>query len=129
MVTTTQTVAMTCQGTVPLVDLAKPTYSSSLSTEDMYSETFQVNALTPTTLIGLGPIVTGKTIWIQTSSPITVTLTQNAVGHPILVDSFLLTNATFTALELANADLLVNATVTVVITGNRTPLGVGPGVY
>jgi hypothetical protein len=113
-----------------LVLLANPSLVATNVTQgDYFADTFVVNALTTTTALDLGGIVSGATVWIQTDLPITVTLTQNAIDNDIVVDSFLMMNTTFTALKLANASATTAANINVVVVGSRVTNPGTPGIF
>ncbi len=108
-------------------------YSSGiLQADDCMEEVYTINANTPATAIDMGKIVTGKAIWLQTSSPVILTLTQDLgagpVDNDILVSSMVMLPAVFTGVQLANA-LGTSAKIALVIVGDRAAVGGGPGIY
>ena len=113
-----------------LVLLANPSLvTTNVSEGDYFADTFVVNPLTTATALDLGDIVTGATVWIQTDSPITVTLTQNAVDNDVDLDSFMMMNTSFTAIKLANASATVAANINVVVVGDRAVNPGTPGIF
>jgi len=134
-VTVSQSASLTINGitatTGPgLTLLANPALAiTNVAQDDYFAETFTINPLTPDTVRPIGDIVTGSVIWIQTDRPITVTLTQSAVDNAFLVDSFMYMNATFTQVQLANADATNAANINLVVAGDRVTNPGGPGIY
>ena len=133
-ITYLETASLTINGITPVSGsgvtlLANPSYSATAGLQDYVTETFVVNPITTATSLGLGKIVLGKIIWLQTNSPVVVTLTQSAVDKDIVVNSFLFLNCDFTAVKIANTSTTAAANISVVIAGNRADVGTGPGIY
>lgn len=127
--------SLTIRGITPaagtgLTLLANPSLAlTNVSEGDYFADTFTVNPSTPDTVLDLGDIVSGATIWIQTDQPITLTLTQNAVDNAFVVDSFLMMNTSFTAVKLANASASTAANINIVVVGDRVVNPGTPGIY
>jgi len=111
-----------------MVLLANPSFLVSFVTAgDYVANAFTVGATTPATAVDLGLITTGKLFYIQTSVPIKVTLTQNAIDNVIDVDNFLMINSSFTAVKIANTGVAA-ANISLVVVGDRATVS-GPGIY
>lgn len=128
-----ESATLTVNGITPtmgagLTLLASPSLASTATAGDYLAETFIVNPSTPATALNLNKIVTGKTLWMQTDQPLSVTLTQNAVDHVFTVDSFIFMNSAFTAIKLANSSSLTPANINIVILGDRAPVDSNPGI-
>lgn len=133
LITYNQNATMSVKGITPLMGagitlLASPELQViSASAGDYLAETYQVDPSTTATALSMGKITTAHTLWLQTDRLITVTLTQTSGDVALLVDNFLMTNSTFTAVKLANASG-TTANVAVVILGDRNPPS-GPGIF
>lgn len=119
-------------GPKPTITVAAAFNSGATDADDNLTETYTVNAGTTATAIDLGYIATGLLVSINTTGPLLVTITQDQGSGPVdvtwKVDTFLLLESGFTALQLANAGgTAVNVSLTVI--GNRIPLGTGPGIF
>lgn len=127
--------SLTIKGISPAVGpgltlLANPSLTITNVTQgDYFADTFTVNPSTSDTLLDLGDIIDGATIWVQTDQPVTVTLTQNAVDNAILVSSFMKMHTTFTAVKFANASVTAAAHISVVVVGNRVINPGTPGIF
>ena len=134
LITYNQNATMDVKGITPLMGsgitlLASPELQViSASAGDYLAETYQVDPSTTATALNLGKITTGRVLWLQTDIPVKLTLTQTAGDVTLLVDSFLMTNSTFTAAKLANASSTAIANVAVAILGDRVAPS-GPGIF
>ena len=96
---------------------------------DYFANTFTVNPTTTVTDLPIGSIATAKTLWIRTDKPIQVTLTQNAIDKDFEITDFIMVNATYTQLQLANASATDPAHVAVVAIGDRVTNPGTPGIW
>lgn len=134
----TATASLSINGITPLTGptenvAVSVNYSSGiLQADDSMEEVYTINANTPDTAIDMGLIVTGKAIWIQTNSPVILSLQQDLGAGPVwnktLVSSMVLLPVTFTGVRLANAQGTA-AKVALALAGDRAAVGGGPGIY
>ena len=125
---------VTTLGGVGFTLLASPSLlTSNVDQGDYFAETFTINPSTTSVRQLTGSIVTGKVLWIQTDSPITITLNQGTlltpVNHTFTVDSFLFMNATFVEIYLTNDDPAVAANINLICTGDRVLNPGTPGIW
>ena len=134
-VSITQSAGFSISGITPAAGtgftlLANPALAATATYGDYFAETFTINALTPDTVQPMGDIATGSVIWIQTDSPITVTLTQaGPVDNAFLVDTFMFLNCTFTQIQLANASATTAANINLAVVGARVTNPGTPGIW
>lgn len=135
-VSVSQAASLTINGVTPVAGpgftlLANPSLASANATEqDYFANVFTVNVSTPDTAQLMGEITEGHVIWIQTSSPITVTLTQaGPIDNSFLVDAFMYMNCTFTSIQMANASATATANVNLLVAGDRITNPGTPGIF
>lgn len=114
------------------VSIAVNFSSGALDVDDSLDENYIINAGTTATAVNMVKIVTGKILWLQTSSPIEVTITTDLGAGPVdvvlPVETMLLWPGTFTGLKMANSQATA-AKVAMVIAGNRAPYSpTAPGI-
>ena len=104
-----------------------------ITVDDRLDEVYTINANTPDTLLSLGKIVASEALWLETDGPLNVTLTQDLgagpVDCPMRVSKFILLQSPFTAIKVANPSATTAVHFSVVVGGNRIPVGGGPGVF
>ena len=134
-VTYSQTVSATISGLTTTAGsgitlLSNPAFSISNNTADDYlSETYTINPSTPETAVDLGLIALGQFLWVQTNQPILLTLNQPVSGMATFaVNNFLLLDSTFSSLSIANPGSS-QASVSIVIAGDRNSLTTNPGIF
>lgn len=135
-VSVSQSASLTINGVSPVAGsgftlLANPSLASANAAEqDYFANIFTVNTSTPDTAQSMGEITEGHVIWLQTSSPITVTLTQaGPVDNAFLVDTFMYLSCTFTAIQIANASATTAASINLVVAGDRITNPGTPGIF
>jgi len=135
-VSVSQSASLSISGVTPTAGtgftlLANPSLASTnVAAQDYFANVFTVNALTPDTAQSMGEIIEGHVVWIQTTSPITVTLTQaGPVDNAFLVNTFMFMNCTFTAIQIANASATENASINLIVAGDRITNPGTPGIF
>ena len=134
-----QTVTLDVTGITPTTGpkpavIAKSTFSATAQESgDYYTNTLTINASTGVTVINIGKITAGKVLWIQSDGPLEVTMTQDLgagdVDNVYLVRDFLMVNADFTVLKLANPSATTGVQATVAVIGDRPAIGGGAGIF
>jgi hypothetical protein len=125
MINVSQSASITVNGITPaagpgLTLLANPQLATAnVSMGDYFANTFTINPNTAATVLSIGSIVTAKMLWVKTDQPIQITLTQNSIDKDFAITDFVMINATFTQLKLANSSTTAPAHVAVVATGDR----------
>ena len=134
-VTVSQSASLTINGITPalgpgLTLLASPALAiTNAAQDDYFAETFTINVSTPDTVRTIGDIVTGKILWLQTDSPISVTLTQTDGAKEFIVESFLYIITDFTQIQLSNDDAITDAHINLVVAGDRVVNPGTPGIF
>ena len=116
-------------GPKPTLNVAASFNGSTYEAGDYLAETFTINASTTATAINLGKIVTGAYLWIETNGLLVVTITQDSTPRDIRVENLLVIKSPFTALSVANPSSATAVKMSVVVAGDRTTIGTGPGVF
>jgi hypothetical protein len=115
-------------------DKVNATFTGAAGTaDDRLAQTFTVNASTTATAIDMGKIVSGKALWIESDGALLVSITQDQGAGPIVnvvkVDKFLYIQSIFTAVSVANPSATTAVHLSIVVAGDRIPVGGGAGVF
>ena len=126
-----ETVSVTLSGTstTGLAVALTPAYSLRNSNVDDYvHNTFTVNPSTSAVALDLGKIVTAKHLLAVSNGSLSLILTQNATDRTIDFNGAIMLDGDFTAIKVTNATSDAKQ-LTILVSGTRAPIGVGPGVY
>ena len=127
-----ETISVTLSGTSTTglsVSLAPAYTLKNATVADYLHDTYTINPATVNAVLAMGLITTAHHILAITDGPLTLTLTQSAVDRNIdLMSGTLLLDGDFTAIKISNSGTAARQ-LTLLITGDRNPVGVGPGIY
>lgn len=106
---------------------------AAVNSDDRHAAVYVVNASTGATAIDLGKIVTGKALWLECDGPLHVTLTQDLGAGPVdaivRVEKFILLQSNLLGVKVANPNATTAVRMSIVVPGDRIPVGSGAGVF